>query len=138
MTLYNYLSCLVGSSYINKKLAYKDTYNKQLVDTVAITIQFNQHMKELSLGQLLCSFTLFCLNMQVLFNLTGEWTRLTPVYCVVKVSKLNVRCPFGTNMRADNKPIWTIRFRLRISKWFWDEFPMNDFRFFLSCHIGWL
>lgn len=36
------------------------------------------------------------------FNLTGERTRLTLAYCVVKVSKLNERSPFGGCMRADN------------------------------------
>lgn len=36
------------------------------------------------------------------FNLTGERTRLTLAYCVVKVSKLNERSPFGGCIRADN------------------------------------
>lgn len=62
------------------------------------------------------------------FNLTGGWTRLIHIHCVVKVSKLNECCPFGNCMRADNN--W-VAIRFSFSE-YWNHF----FRYFIAL-TGW-
>lgn len=87
------------------------------------TCMYRMYCRNISTFWILVAYSLFSMC-KCFFNLTGDWTRLTAVYCVVKVSKLNERCPFGGCMGADNNRA-AIRFSL-------SEYPNDFFHDFIA------